>query len=189
MGKLIILSGSSGSGKTTICRKLLEMYPQFRFSVSATTREPRENEENGKDYHFYSRDEFEALIEQGKLAEWEEVHGNLYGTLKETIERAIHEPGGMLMDVDPKGALRLKAMYPGAVTIFIKAESIDTLLARLRERKTESKDQIAKRLERYNEELPLAEKFDFIVLNKTIEQSVRDVASVIDRADDFGTRL
>ena len=182
-GKLVILSGPSGSGKTTICKKLMEIYPDYRFSISATTRPPRGAEKNEEDYYFYSRGEFERLIEQGKLAEWEEVHGNLYGTLKSTIEDALRGPGGMLMDVDPKGALNLKKMYPDAITVFLKAKSIDTLIRRLRERKTESNDQIEMRMKRYNEELPLAERFDLVVLNEDLEHTVKEIASLIQRND------
>lgn len=184
MGKLLILSGSSGSGKTTVCGKLLELFPAYRFSVSATSRRPRHNEKDGVDYHFYSHDEFKKLIDEGKLAEWEEVHGNMYGTLKETIEKALlEESGGLLLDVDPKGALHLKELYPEAVTIFLRAESIETLIKRLEERKTESQEEIAKRMERYREELPLSKKFDFVLINKDIDRTVFEIASLIRRME------
>lgn len=183
MGKLIILSGSSGSGKTTICRKLLDLYPDYTFSVSATTRAPRENERAGIDYHFYSRREFEDLIREDRLAEWEEVHGNLYGTLKETINDALAGQGGLLMDVDPKGALHLKEIYPDATTIFIKVDGVETLISRLNERRTESSEQIAKRMERFREELPLADNFDFVIANENLEQTVREIAAIIEGAE------
>lgn len=181
MGKLIIISGSSGSGKTTICHKLSERFPQLKFSVSATTRSPREGEKDGVDYYYFSRDRFQELIKQSALIEWEEVHGNLYGTLKKTIEDTVNSSNYLILDIDPKGALHLKEMYPDSLTIFLDAENAGALLKRLRGRKTESEEQIARRMARIREENLLSNRFDYHILNTDLEHTTNKVASLIEK--------
>ena len=179
MGKLIVLSGSSGSGKTTICRRLMDRYPELAFSISATTRPRRKGEKEGADYYFYAKEKFQKMISEGEFIEWEEVHGNLYGTPKQQINEALKQNNALLLDVDPKGALHLKEISPDTLLIFLKAENTETLKKRLKVRKTESVEQIAKRMARIREEMPLAESFDYVLVNEDLDKTVEEVSSIL----------
>jgi len=181
MGAIIIISGPSGSGKTTVSRFLEKRHPKLHSSISVTTRKPRKDEKQDQDYYFISEDEFDRYIEDGLLAEWEEVHGNRYGTLKKQVEAAINSPdGGLLLDIDPKGGLSLKKIYPDSILIFLKTESSETLIDRLKSRKTESKEAIEKRMRRVSEEYSLADKYDYIILNNNLEETVDSISRIIE---------
>ena len=175
----IVFSAPSGGGKTTIVKKLNEKYPQTIISVSATTRPKRPNEQEGVDYYFLDRATFEKYIEQGKFLEFEQVHGNYYGTLKEVVERHISAGRVVLFDIDVNGALSIKKHYPQAILIFLKPPSEQVLIERLKKRKTETEASIRKRLARLPYEYAQAEKFDYIVLNDDLEKTIKEVEKII----------
>ena len=178
--KLIVISAPSGSGKTTIARKILSRSPNLLFSISATTRKRRPNETDGKDYFFLTQEEFRKKIQHGELIEWEQIYDDYYGSLRSEVERAMSAGKSMVFDVDVNGALSIKTKYPkDAVLIFIKPPSIETLKTRLRNRKTESTEIINKRLERVPMELKKEKDFDFIVVNDSLEKAVNEVESII----------
>lgn len=180
--KIIVLTAPSGSGKTTIAHRLMAAEPSVQFSVSATTRAPREGETDGIDYFFLSANQFLELIEDGAFVEWEEVYaGIFYGTLHREIERIAQE-GTALLDIDVKGALNVKEYYGDqALTLFIHPPSPETLAARLRARGTETEDQIAFRLERVRLELDYARHFDHIIVNDALETAVDETVSIVRR--------
>lgn len=183
--KLIVISAPSGCGKTTIAREILRRHPEMQFSVSATTRPRREHEEHGKDYFFLTTDEFKKKIEQNALAEWEQIYGNYYGTLKSEIESALQNGRSMLFDVDVKGALSIKKLYShDAVLIFIKPPSIEVLTERLKNRNTETPETIRKRLERVPMELGKANEFDHAVINDELTKAVNAVDAIVLHAID-----
>jgi len=179
-GRLIVVSAPSGSGKTTIAKKIIEKFPFVKFSVSATTRPKRDGEVDGKDYFFVTREEFEKKIQNGELLEWEEIYGNYYGTLKSVVEDALKNGDVLLFDVDVNGAISIKRKFPDdSVLIFIKPPNMETLKERLRRRRTESEEQLKKRLERVPMELEKAIYFDYIFVNDKLEDTVKSVERAI----------
>ena len=172
--KLIIFSAPSGSGKTTIVHKLMEKFPWLEFSVSATSRAPRGIEENGKDYHFLSAEEFEEAIAADKFVEWEEVYaGTKYGTMRSELERIWSKGNTILFDVDVKGGLRLKSIFGDrALAIFIMPPSIEELRRRLEGRATDSAEVIEKRIAKAASEIEYAHQFDKIIINDSLEEAV-----------------
>lgn len=177
---LFALSAPSGAGKTTIARSILRQFPQLRFSVSATTRTQRPREVDGKDYFFLTREEFERRIADGGLVEWEEIYGNLYGTLRSEVDRVLTGGGHMLFDIDVKGALSIKRIYgDDAVTIFILPPGIDVLRERLERRGTDSAEVIDRRMQRAAWELEQAPLFDRTVLNDDLARSIPEVAEIV----------
>ena len=178
--KLIVLSAPSGSGKTTIAREILRRHPELRFSVSATTRPKREYETEGKDYFFLTKEEFESKIQNNALAEWEQIYGNYYGTLRSEIEKALRSGTAMMFDVDVKGALSIKQQYPDdTILIFIKPPSIEVLTHRLKNRKTEDDATIHRRLERVPMEMAKAIEFEKSIINDDLQQAISDVDTII----------
>ena len=179
-GKLIVVSAPSGAGKTTIVKAILAKYPSMLFSVSAATRSKRETEVDGKDYFFLTRREFERRIAAGELVEWEEIYGNLYGTLKSEVDKALTTGRVMLFDIDVKGGLSIKRTYPhDSVLIFIKPPSIEVLEARLRGRKTEDERTFRRRMDRVAMELGLARQFDFQVVNDDLQTAITEVDTLV----------
>jgi guanylate kinase len=179
-GKLIVVSAPSGAGKTTIVRAILEKYPSMLFSVSAATRPKRESEIDGKDYFFLPRQEFERRIQAGELVEWEEIYGNLYGTLKSEVDKALSGGNVMLFDIDVKGGLSIKRLYPvDSVLIFIRPPSIEILEARLRGRKTEDAATFRRRMDRVAMELGLASQFDYQVVNDDLPTAIAEVDTIV----------
>jgi guanylate kinase len=176
----IILSAPSGGGKTTIAHELLRRRPDLGYSVSCTTRDPRPNEEDGRDYHFLKRSEFVRRREAGEFAESAEVHGNLYGTLKSEVERVFRSGRHVVMDIDVQGASQLIRAFPQAVTIFVLPPSGDVLLERLRKRKTESAAELAARLMSALQELQAVDEYEYIIVNDDLDQAVQRVSSIID---------
>lgn len=176
----LILSSPSGGGKTTIARALLERRPDVGYSVSCTTRSPREGERDGRDYYFLNREEFLRRREEGLFAESAEVHGNLYGTLRSEIARVLGKGQHVIMDIDVQGASQLRKVYPSSVTVFVLPPSGEVLLNRLRARNTESAAQLVARLHSALRELQAVEEYEYIVVNDDLEQSVKRVASIID---------
>ena len=176
----VILSAPSGGGKTTIARMLLGRRPDLGYSVSCTTRAPRQGEVAGRDYYFMSRAEFIAKREQGAFAESAEVHGNLYGTLRAEVERVMSGGRHVVMDIDVQGAVQFVRAFPLSVTIFILPPSAEVLLERLRGRKTESSAQLAARLQSALQELQQVDEYEYVVMNDELERAVSSVESIID---------
>jgi len=176
----VILSAPSGGGKTTIARMLLARRPDLGYSVSCTTRAPRQGEEPGRDYYFMTRAEFIAKREQGAFAESAEVHGNLYGTLRAEVERVMASGRHVVMDIDVQGAVQFIRAFPHSVTIFILPPSAEVLLERLRARKTESPAQLAARLQSALQELQQVDEYEYVVMNDDLERAVSSVESIID---------
>jgi guanylate kinase len=176
----VILSAPSGAGKTTIARRLLAQRSDLGYSVSCTTRAPRRGEVNGKDYSFVSRDEFLELRAGDEFAESAQVHGHLYGTLRSEVERVLSSGRHVVMDIDVQGALQIKAAFPGAVTVFVLPPSADVLLRRLRERQTESPEQLIARLRSAVDELRAVDEYGYVVMNDDLERAVGRVGSIID---------
>ena len=179
MKLLFTLSGSSGSGKTTLL-DLLSRDLAINISVSHTTRERREYEIDGIHYHFVSKDKFNSLTNDDKFIEYENVHGDLYGTTKEGVERYLAEKKPLLMELDVKGALNLKKMYPeNTVSIFLSAPNFKELESRLIHRSSESKEEINKRLSRFSEEENLKKEFDYTVINDNFESTFEELKKMI----------
>jgi guanylate kinase len=179
-GKLFVVSAPSGAGKTTIVKAILAKYPSMLFSVSATTRPKRDIEADGKDYFFLQRADFEQRIAAGELVEWEDIYGNLYGTLRAEVDKALTTGGTMLFDIDVKGGLSIKRMYPrDSVIIFIKPPSIEVLRERLRNRKTENDATFKRRMDRVTMELGMASQFDYQVVNDNLEQAIAEVDKLV----------
>ena len=181
-GKLVLISSPSGGGKTTIIEKILEKYPdKFIYSISSTTRKPRFNEVHGKDYFFLTEPEFKKKIEQNQFLEWEKVHGYYYGTDAAFVEKCLDEGKYVLLDLDVNGALNVaKRFKDQALTIFLAPPSMDELKKRLRNRKTDSIEEINKRLERIPLEMEKSRQFDYIVINDQLDKTVNQVLKIID---------
>ncbi|HTY09937.1 MAG TPA: guanylate kinase [Bacteroidota bacterium] len=178
--KLFVVSAPSGGGKTTIVKAILEHHPEFEFSVSATTRPKRANEEHGKDYFFLRKEEFERLIQKGALVEHEQIYGNYYGTLKSEVDRALTNGRCMVFDVDVKGGLSIKRLYgPESALIFIEPPSIAVLEQRLRDRKTEDERAFQKRMARVATELEIGKQFDYRVVNDELPRAIGEVEEII----------
>lgn len=172
--KLIIITAPSGSGKTTIVKALLEKISQLTFSISATTRPPRKNEVDGKDYHFLSVKEFEQKIEEDAFAEYEMVYANkFYGTLKAKLNEIWHNGKIPLVDIDVQGAQKIKQQYQeNALSIFIQAPSLEELAKRLKKRGTDSVEMIAERVAKAKHELALKNNFDQTVVNDELQEAI-----------------
>lgn len=180
-GRLIVFAAPAGGGKTTVIRAVRKQHPEWLFSCSATTRSPRPSEVNGQDYLFLSREEFLRRIDAQEFLEYEDVHGNLYGTLKSSVDAALTNGQTLVLDLDVKGAASIKQHYASARTVFIKPPSLEILKERLVKRGTESAEVIAKRLARAEMELAQAEHFDCVIVNNEIDQAVADVLRCIER--------
>lgn len=180
-GMLVIVSSPSGGGKTSIIQKLLKKYPgKYVYSISATTRKPRPGEVDGKDYFFLTEDQFKQDIDRNRFLEWEQVHGYFYGTPKAHIEKCIDEGKYVFLDIDVNGALRVAENYPDrAITVFIAPPSIDELIERLKNRKTDSKEEIDRRLVRIPMEMEKSKQFRYVVVNDKLDKTVRDVDNIV----------
>lgn len=178
-GLLVVLSGPSGAGKGTLCRAVLERFPSLRFSVSATTREPRTGEEPGRDYVFVDRSDFRGMIRDGAFLEWAEVYGNLYGTPRVWVETVLDEGYSVLMDIDTQGAMQVRDKCPDAVLIFVVAPSPRDLEMRLRGRGTESEGTLQRRLDEAKCHLALVDRYDYLVVNDSLESAVARLCAII----------
>lgn len=176
----IVMSAPSGGGKTTIARKLLERRTDVGYSVSCTTRAPRPGERDGVDYHFLSRHEFDVKASHGEFAEWAEVHGNRYGTLRRAIREVMEAGKHVMLDIDVQGARQVTAAFPESVTIFIVPPSVEVLVARLMGRKSESEEALTLRLRNARIELLEAERYQYVVENDDLEHAVQRVGAIVD---------
>ncbi len=167
-GALFVVTGASGTGKTTLVRKALGNVPGIAWSVSATTRAPRVGEVDGRDYHFVSQASFEQKIEAGALLEWARVYGNYYGTLREPVDQALARGDSILLEIDVQGARQVRKAAPEAVLIFVLPPSIGTLETRLRGRATDDDATIARRVAEAREQLQGVGEFDYVVVNDVL---------------------
>jgi len=183
MPRPVAIVGPSGVGKSTLIQRIAaEFSDVFGFSVSLTTREPREGEQNGRDYHFVSKEEFESLIEEGELIEYTEVHGNYYGTGKRAVAQILQEGRICLLDIDVQGCRKVRASDLNPYTIFVMPPSIDELEARLRRRATDSEDVIKNRVENAAAEIEAAGEpglFDVVIVNDDLDQAHHDLVDCL----------
>jgi guanylate kinase len=179
-GNLFVISGASGVGKSTILKQVMARRPDLQFSVSATSRPPREGETNGVQYFFVSTEAFKEMIEQGAFIEYDYHMSNYYGTLKSEIVNKT-KVGDMILDVEPMGAMRVKELYPAATLIYIAPPSLEVLEKRLRERNDTTEDQIKIRSERVAREDAQKDKYDYVVINDVLEEAVAQVLRIMDQ--------
>ena len=182
-GKAIIISAPSGAGKTTLVNKLLEAKLPLLFSISACSRNPRDGEENNKDYYFLPIEEFQQKINTQEFIEWEEVYkGNFYGTLKKEIERIWKKKKHVVFDVDVIGGVSLKEYFnENALCIFIKPPNLEVLAQRLKKRNSDDKESIKKRIEKSFEEMKSMDKFDKIIVNDKLSTSSKDIIETVEK--------
>ncbi|HEY6572428.1 MAG TPA: guanylate kinase [Candidatus Eisenbacteria bacterium] len=176
---VIVVSGPSGAGKSTFVHELLRRHDDIVYSVSATSRARREDEVEGTDYFYLDRDDFRRRIERGEFAEWAEVHGELYGTLRSQVDGALAAGKNVLLDIDVQGGRAVRRIYPDGVFIFILPPSMASLESRLRLRGTDSEERIRLRLENAKREIALAHEYDYAVVNDDREVAVEKVHAVV----------
>ncbi|MDP4088485.1 MAG: guanylate kinase [Bacillota bacterium] len=177
-GILIVLSGPSGAGKGTICKALLEK-ADFCLSVSATTRHPRAGEVEGKNYYFLTRDDFKERIKKDDFLEYAEVYGNYYGTPRGSVLEAIENGKDVILEIDIQGALKVKESYPGGVFIFILPPSMEELRNRIIQRGSETPESLMTRFVSAYQEINYVSKYNYAVVNDTVEEAVRKIESII----------
>jgi guanylate kinase len=178
-GKLIVITGPSGVGKGTLVRSLIARHPKLYLSISATTRQPRPGEIDGKDYYFVSKQQFENAIEQGELLEWAEYAGNYYGTPKTSVEKQINRGKWVLLEIELIGARIVKKIFPDALLIFILPPSLEELGRRLRGRGKDSQEAIFRRLERAKAEIEAKDEFNIQIVNDELETAIADIEKAI----------
>lgn len=176
----VVLVAPSGTGKTTLARRLVTDSDRYVFSISATTRPPRPGERDGIDYHFVDRPTFERMIAAGALAEWAEVHGRLYGTPRAELEAAAARGEHVVLDIDIQGARQIRGSVPDAMLIFVLPPDVDIMMARLTGRGTESAEEIARRLESALVELQAVGEFEHIVVNDDLERCLDEIRAIVD---------
>ena len=179
-GKLIIVSGPSGSGKSTVT-KIVKDKLNIPLSISATTRNPRDGEIDGKDYFFLSKEEFKNKIANDEFYEYAEVHGNYYGTLKKTVEENLDKGLNVILEIDVQGALIAKEKKKDAVLVFFRTKDMDILEKRLRDRKTDSEEVIQTRLKNAETELKYEDKYNYTIINESLEDSIQELIDIINK--------
>ena len=178
-GNLFAVAAPSGTGKSSLVKALLELDAHLVVSVSHTTRKPRGQDQNGREYHFVDEPEFRAMVDEGRFVEWAEVHGNLYGTSRAAIEERITHGQDVLLEIDWQGALQIKRLFPNAVLIFILPPSFDELLLRLERRGEDGKAVIARRMVDARHEVSQARHFDFVIINALFEMALFDLKAIV----------
>ena len=177
-GLLIVISAPSGAGKSTICGRYLKKHPDTSYSISVTTRKPRKGEKEGKDYYFVSEKEFKSFIKKGDFLEYARVFGEYYGTRRSSVEGKLNKGKNVLLDIDVKGTLQLMKKING-VFIFVLPPSKKVLVSRLKERKTDKKAEILKRLRIANKELAYINKYDYVIINDKLSDAVSNISLII----------
>lgn len=179
-GILVVVSGFSGVGKGTLMRRLTERYGYYALSISATTRAPREGEEDGREYFFRTKEEFEELIAQDRLIEYACYCGNYYGTPRDYVEDQMEQGRDVILEIELQGALKIREKYPDAMLLFVMPPDAETLVSRLNKRGTEDEKVIRARLNRAVEEAQQIEEYDYMVINDDLDESVEEVHRLID---------
>jgi len=178
-GTLFVVSAPSGAGKTTLCKGLIDELGGIRFSVSHTTRAPREGEVDGRDYFFVGEDEFMKMVRADEFAEWARVHGNLYGTSSKLLNETLSDGTDVMLDIDTQGARLIKERYPQGTFIFIMPPSMDELHARLGGRGTNTEDDMSARLKAATEEISQYKNYDYVIVNDILEEALQTLKSVV----------
>lgn len=178
-GHLFILSGPAGAGKGTLRKILFHAMPDLVFSVSCTTRKPRPGEVDGGDYYFIDMEQFERQVSEGAFLEWANVHGNMYGTRREDVERCLTSGGNMILEIDVQGCRQVKSRMPEAIRIFITVPSLDELEQRLEERGTETPEQLDIRLRNAAKELTQAREYEHIIVNDDVNIASQQLIALV----------
>lgn len=178
-GILLVISGPSGAGKGTICKHLLSVSPNIKYSVSATTRQPRNGEIDGVNYHFISKQAFEEMIAANELLEYAEVYNNFYGTPSKYVSELLEQNYDVILEIDPQGAMQVKEKFPDAVFVFILPPSLTELSDRIYKRGTDTEQVIKLRLSQAVSELNCANEYDYIVLNDHVETAAGKITSIL----------
>jgi guanylate kinase len=178
-GLLFVVSGPSGTGKTTLCRAMTQIFPELHYSISYTTRPPRPGDENGRDYHFVSRAEFQRMIDRNDFAEWAEIYGYKYGTSQPLLEKIREEGRAVILDIDGKGAWQLRNKDLEGTFIFLLPPSLAALRRRLSLRGTEGRAAMEERLKKAQEELIAARWYDYLIINDDLEKAKERLKAVI----------
>jgi guanylate kinase len=178
-GHLYVVAAPSGAGKTTLVRLLLERQTDIQLSISNTTRNPRPGEQNGREYHFTTVDDFRGMISRGEFLEWAEVHGNFYGTSKKWIADRLAEGLDVLLEIDWQGAQQVRQLFPEAIGIFILPPSMEELERRLTGRGTDAAEVIARRLAAAQAEMRHVGEFDYVIINNQLEEALADLLAVV----------
>jgi guanylate kinase len=176
---MVVVSAPSGAGKTSLCKEAARRLSRLIHSVSFTTRAPRADEQDGRDYHFVNEPVFRRMIETGEFAEWAHVHGHLYGTSRSLLEKQFAEGLDVILDIDTQGAAKLRQDYQTAVFVFVVPPTLDLLETRLRQRRTDSEEAIRKRLAMAREELYHYRDYQYIVVNDIFEKAVKQLCCII----------
>lgn len=178
-GVLTVISGFSGAGKGTVMKKLLEIYPEYKLSISATTRSPRDGEIDGTHYFFLTKDKFESMIEDNGFIEWARYVDNYYGTPKKYVEEQLLLGNDIILEIEMQGALQVKKQYPDALLLFITPPNFEELVKRLKGRGTEDDATIQKRIRRCYEEAAIVNNYDYLVINDDVNQCVEQINTII----------
>lgn len=184
----IVLSAPSGSGKTSVSGEIFKRFPYIRFAVSLTTRPRRDGEVDGRDYRFVDEETFARVRDAGEMAEWATVHGQLYGTPREEVDRALEDGYHVLLDVDVQGGASLLAAYPEAVSIFLLPPSHGAMEARLRNRGTETGEAISRRLAEALKELDSVSQYEYVIVNRELDKTVEVFSRIIHAEEHRRTR-
>jgi len=186
---LIVVSAPSGAGKTSLCREIRKVIANLGYSISHTTRSPRVGEVDGHDFHFVPEAEFRVMIDRGEFAEWARVHGNLYGTAARSLEAALERGEDIMLDIDTQGARKLRIRYPHGVFVFVVAPSMKDLERRLRERQSDAPREIARRMARAVDEIAAWREYDYLIVNRHLDEAVRQLQCLIEAERCRTTRL
>ena len=178
-GMIIIMSAPSGAGKTSICDAVVKKNKNIVYSISTTTRTPRKGEKNGREYYFVTEAQFKTEIKQKQFVEWAKVHNNYYGTSKKILESIISKGKDVLLDIDVQGAIKIKRQYKDALMIFVMAPSLKILKQRLIKRNKDSKEVIKIRLKNAEKEINYIDKYDYLVINDKLDESIKNVENII----------
>ncbi len=178
-GLLIVVSGASGTGKGTVCKKLLSELPNVHYSISATTRKPRQGEVDGREYYFISEDDFKQWIADGKFLEYAEVYGNFYGTPLTKIEERLNRGEDVLLEIDVQGALNVKRKCPDGVYIFLLPPSLNELKRRIEGRGSETPDSLKRRLQAAVAEIQIGREYDYAVVNDTVDNAAAQIEAIL----------
>lgn len=179
LGNLIVISGPSGTGKGTICKQLLNRGENLAYSISATTRAPRDGEINGVNYWFTAKADFEKMIAQGELLEWAEVYGNYYGTPLKTVNDMLACGKDVILEIDPQGALKVQEIFPQGVFVYILPPSLNELASRIHNRGTDSAENITRRLNAATEEIRYASHYHYVVVNDVVKTATEKIMAII----------